>query len=200
MGSFELAGKIKKMSVPMNHKNWAQHLKLLLGGECTVHNFYDESEKNNVHIFRSINEEGIFVATVGLMEINQSKNKDIELFTEIIMDQRGYDERIENVLSTIAFYILKDGWRVAPGVVFEQMVEMYFPNHPLPHVMFVPPFQWETEMTSVKLETKLIYPLMAVPISEAERQFAAKNEGQDLESLWTSNATDVLNWSRQSAV
>ena len=188
------------MSVPVNHKKWAQHLRTLVGGECAVHNFYDESEENSVHIFRSINDDGIVAATVGLMEIDQSKNKDIQVFVEILMDQRGHDQTIESVLSTIAFYILKDGWRIAPGVVFEQMLEMYFPNHPIPHVMFIPPFQWETEMTSVQLETKRIYPLLAVPISEAERQFAAKNEDGALESLWMSTDTDVLNWSRQSAV
>ena len=189
------------MSVPVNHKKWAQYLRTLLGGECAVHNFYDESEENSVHIFTSINDEGIVAATVGLMETDQSKNKDIHLFAEILMDQRGHDQGIENVLSTIAFYILKDGWRIAQGVVFEQMLEIHFPNHPLPHVMFIPPFQWETgEMTSVQLETKRIYPLLAVPISEAERQFATKNEDRALESLWMSNATDVLHWSRQSAV
>jgi suppressor of fused protein SUFU len=187
------------MGIPATHKQWFNYLREVVGGDVSVHAYYDEGKKNSIDIFSSVNDERMVTATVGLMEIDQSKNKNVTVFTELLMDLRGRDDKVCNILSTIAFYIKKDGWRVAPGVVFEQMVEMYFPRHPLPHVMFVPPFQWETEMTKVQLPDKLIHPLVAVPISEAERKFAAANKDRALERLWESKSIDVPDWSRESA-
>jgi hypothetical protein len=188
------------MTVPVEHKDWAKHLRELVGGACTVTKYYDENEENSIAIFTSRNDEGILAATIGLMDVDQSRNPQVQIAAEVLMDQRGHDERICNVLSTIAFFVLKDGWRVAPGMVFERMVEMYYPNHPLPHVLFVPPFQWESAMTKVSLTGKVVYPLMAIPISEAERNYCARGADRALESLWESRGTDVLNWDRQSAV
>ena len=173
-------------------------MKSLVGGNCAVTAYWDEPEENRALIFTSNNSEGIVAATVGLMDINQSRRPGLEVHSELIMDQRGPDERIGNILSTIAFYVLKDGWKVAPGVVFESMVEMYIPETNLPHVMFVAPFQWDN-MSKVVLPDRTLYPLVAVPISEAESQVARTNEGRDLEALWVSKNVDVLNWERPSA-
>lgn len=174
-------------------------MRSLLGGNCAVTAYLDAAEQNKVHIFTSANAEGVVAATVGLMEVDQSRNPAVRIPTEIIMDQRGHDPRIANILSSIAFQVMKDGWKVAPGVVFERMVEMYIPDTGLPHVMFTAPFQWEG-MSKVRLADRAIYPLVAVPVSEAESRVAASNAGRDLESLWTRQSVDVLDWGRQSAV
>jgi hypothetical protein len=174
-------------------------MKALVGGDCSVIAYWDESEENSIDIFASRNHEGIVCATIGLMEFNQSRHAEAEIYSEIILDHYGYDTRIGNILSTIAFYVMKDGWQVAPGVIFERMVEMYIPETKLPHVMFASPFQWQ-DMSEVALAEKTIYPLVAIPISEAEREMARINEGENLEELWDSQGTDVLNWSRPSAV
>ena len=132
------------------------------------------------------------------MEIEQSHNSGVQVRSEILMDRRGQDKEICNVLATIAFHIIKNGWRVRPGVVFESMVEMYVPNAKLPHVYFTAPFQWN-DMGRVHLTEQDIFPLVAVPVSEAESQLAANDGGRELESLWVSRGTDVLNWERESA-
>ena len=181
-----------------NHKQWAQHLRATVGGACAVTSYLDEPEENRIHIFTSQNSEGIVAATVGLMGINQSRQPGREVYSEVLMDQRGHDERIGNILSTIAFYIMKDGWRIAPGVIFESMIEMFVPETELPHVMFTSPFQWD-EMSKIVLGDRAIYPLIAVPISEAESAIARKNQGVDLEALWERHSVDVLDWGRSSA-
>ncbi len=173
-------------------------MRQLVGGNASVTAYYDEPDANKIHIFASANSDGIVAATVGLMEINQSHKPGIEIYSEIIMDQRGHDERISNVLSTIAFCVIKDGWKVAPGVVFHDVVKMYVPGTELPHVMFTAPFQWDT-MSKLSLSAKTIYPLVAIPISEAEAEVARANAGQGLEALWVQQSTDVLDWSRKSA-
>lgn len=185
-------------TIPSAHKEWVKHLKSLVGGDTKVISYADESNQNKIPIFTSSNADGVVAATVGLMEIDQSRNPKNKVPTEIIMDQLGHDERISNVLSTIAFYIMKDGWKVAPGVIFESMIEMYIPETQLPHVMFVSPFQW-SNMSRLQLTDRTIYPLIAVPISEAESKVANENQGRALEALWESRGTNVLNWERSSA-
>lgn len=75
------------------------------------------------------------------------------------------------------------------------MVQMYFPETQLPHVMFTTPFQWP-DMSRVELDGTTVYPLLAVPISEAERQFAAAHGSDALESQWVERSVDVLDWAR----
>jgi hypothetical protein len=183
--------------ISSDHKEWAKHMRQLVGGCSTVTAYYDEPNSNKIHIFSSSNDEGVVAATVGLMEINQSHRPDIDVYAEVIMDQRGHDEGIANVLSTIAFCVMKDGWKLAPGVIFYDLVKMYFPDTKLPHVMFTAPFQWDA-MSKVALSKKTIYPLVAIPISEAESQLASTNASQDLENIWARQSTDVLDWGRQS--
>jgi len=189
----------KPRIIPDTYKYWAKHLRSLVGGECAVTAYYDEPEQNEIDIFTSVNSEGILASTIGLMDYDQSRNTRVEIHSEIIMDRRGKDERIANILSTIAFYVIKDGWKIAPGVVFEEMVKMYIPESKLPHVMFVAPFQW-SDMSKVVLSNKTIFPLIAVPISEQESRMAASNNGLDLETLWQERSIDVLDWERSSAV
>lgn len=184
---------------PENHKAWATHLRNLVGGEVSVHVYYDESEAHSIPIFTSTNSEGTICATVGLMEIDQSRNPDVKIHSEIILDKRGNDERVANVLSTLAFYIIKNGWRVAPGVVFKDLMKMYFPEINLPHVYFTVPFQWST-MSKVDLPEGVIYPLIAIPISVEENKIASERIGQALEEKWAEEQVDVLNWNREDVL
>lgn len=181
-----------------NHKAWAVHLRNLVGGDVSVNVYYDESEEHCIPIFRSASDEGILCATIGLMEIDQSQNSEIRINTEIILDKRGQDERVPNVLSTLAFYMIKNGWRVAPGVVFRDIMKIYFPEINLPHVYFTAPFQWRT-MSKVDLPDGAIYPLVAIPVSEEEVRIAGEKSGQILEEIWSKNQIDVLDWDRESA-
>lgn len=184
--------------IPGVHKQWAQHLRATIGDVCAVTSYLDEAEENRIHIFTSQNKEGVVAATVGLMDINQSRQPGKEIYSEVLMDQRGHDERIANILSTIAFYIRKDGWKIAPGVIFESMVEMFVPETRLPHVMFVSPFQWDG-MSRVLLGNRTIHPLLAIPISEAESEVAKRNQGRDLEDLWERQSVDFFDWGRVSS-
>lgn len=189
----------ERTNPPSSHKEWAVHLRDTMGGKCSVHSYLDDSGRNKTRICTSISSEGIVAATVGISDIDQSGARGLGQYTEIIMDKRDADDRVANVLSTIAFYILKDGWRVRPGVVFESMVSMYFPDTKLPHVIFIAPFQWPG-MGNVPLSQKTVYPLVAIPISEAESRLAASNAGEDLERLWEERSVDVLDWNRSSVI
>jgi len=178
------------------HKEWAKYLRDKVPGESRVQRYYDEGEKHQIDIFTSRNDEGTVAATVGLMDHDQSQNPAVSVFTEILMDAKGPNSVISNVLSTIAFFVIKDGWKVRPGAIFEKMIEMYDAELSVKHVMFAPPFQWDNGMTKVQLSTKTIYPLLAVPITDAERDYAFINGTDALENRWAHDHVDVLDWGR----
>jgi hypothetical protein len=188
------------MDIPADRQQWYTHLCRFGGANATVHAHTDQSKAHTIEVFRADSDEGVLLATIGLMDIDQSPNPSTPVFSEILMDTRSRDEKLGSVLATIAFHVMKHQWRIAPGVLFERAIDLYFPQHALPHAMLVPPFQWKTGMSEVKLATKTIHPLVAVPISEAERQFATENSPHALEQAWESQRVDVLDWGRASAV
>ena len=186
------------MSPLKAHKDWATLLRNRLGGKASVVMYNDDDNVTQVPIFSSENSDGLVAATIGLMDLNQSKKPNLVLRTELMMYSRNNDKLVSNVLSTIAFYILKNGWRANPGTVFESMVSMYFPETHLPHIFFTAPFQWE-EWGNVNLDDRVIHPLLAIPVSDAEAELATNRTGGVLESLWSDCGTDVFDWSRKSA-
>ena len=185
------------MNIPINHKEWAGILRSLAEENASITAYYDETNEYKIPLFSSTNDEGIIASTVGLMDYSQSHEHDI--YTEIIIDRFGHDERIFNILATAAFYIIKNNWKVRPGIIFNDIVSMYYPDTNLPHLLFIPPFQWDT-ISKVQLTNKTIYPLVAVPISEKESQLAESEQDQKLENIWEEQSTNVLDWSRESAV
>jgi len=81
------------------------------------------------------------------MEYDQGRQPGPPLRTEILLDARKRACDVANVAATIAFFIMKDGWEVAPGVTFARIVEMYAPDLRVKHILFVAPFQWDRGMT-----------------------------------------------------
>ena len=134
---------------PQRYKQWVHHLKDKIPGDIRVGGYADDTGTTKIDIFTSTNGEGSVAATVGLMDHDVSRNPAMKIHTELLLDARGRQRKLENVLSTIAFFVIKNGWKPAPGVVFEEMISRYEPSLDLKHVMFVTPFQWEDAMTSV---------------------------------------------------
>lgn len=178
-------------------KDWANHLRGMIPGDFSVCRYYDEPEEHHLDVFTSTNDDGVVAATIGLMDIDQSQNPDSQLYTELLMDVRGQNELIGNILSTIGFHMIKDGWKVAPGIIFEQMVAMYVPNCEMRHVIFLPPFQWDNEMTKVALHSKTVYPLLAIPITDTEMDLVRRVGVEALEDCWMAAEYDVLDWNRK---
>lgn len=190
------------MGVPEVHREWALHLRDNTPGAPSVQSFHDEGGTHAIDIFFSADSDGAVAATIGLMDIDiRVPGSDDPVFTEILIDSKNGGDTILNVLSTVAFYIMKDGWRPAPGVIFEQMIEMYEPSLAVKHIMFVPPFQWSgDEMTRVALSSRTIYPLLAVPITNPERDFAVTRGSDALQLSMEHGGVDVFDWKRASSV
>lgn len=169
----------------------------MVPGNVEVTRHHDESDTNHLDILTGVNNEGVVAATIGIMDFDQSRNPDQPINAEILMDVRGESLFISNILATIGFYVIKNGWKIAPGVIFEEMLGIYLPQSPTQHVIFLPPFQWKIGMTKVELSSKIVYPLLAIPITNAERDLVYQQGVQALEEHWTTTNCDVLNWNRK---
>jgi hypothetical protein len=180
---------------------WAAHLRAALpGGIVAVHRYWDEAKKNSIDIFTHQNGEGIVAATIGLMDLDQSRDRSRPIFTEILLDARKSDDRVANIVSTAGFYTIKNGWRLAPGVVYEGLVHMYLPQAQVKHLLFVPPFQWDDNtMTAVDLGNITVHPLLAVPITDSELQYVRRNGSEAIQDLWEKSRSDVLDLNRGGA-
>jgi hypothetical protein len=186
---------------PARYKAWVSHLQTSTAGQWSVNSYEDDTERHSILIFESATAEGTLLSTVGLMDVNISATSERELRTEVLLDHRGHASQEANVLATIAFYVLKNGWRPSPGVVFEEMLTFYLPDGPLPHVLFIPPYQWaDSSMTRATVGDLTIYPLLAVPISELERLFVSTQGYEQLQAMWEERQTDVLDWTRAGTI
>lgn len=190
--------RMAQLDLSPAQEKWAKLLHERSRGGV-VATFGDPTRGAVVPIFLARNSSGDFAATLGLMELSQTAPPEKPIWTELLMVRRGADDRVCNLLATAALYVLKDGWRVAPGVVFESLVSMYYPDTRLPHLYFTVPSMFDG-LERVELGERTLHPLIAFPISERESQLARTDHGDALESLWESKATDVMDWSRASVL
>jgi len=173
---------------------WANIVSSLTGGNRSVASYYDEAETSSIDVLTILNNGGKVCATIGLMDTPHDPP------TEILMDSAGDDIKLENIISTAAFFIMKDGWKIRPGAVFESLVAEYHPELALKHLLFVPQYQWGEALSKVKLKQGYVYPLLAVAVSDGELDFISKNGVSALENLWEKEDVGVLNWHRSSSV
>ena len=186
---------------PAAHVEWAKYLRSKVPGDAIhVRRHYDDAEQHAIAIFTSENAHGVVAATVGVMEVDQRRGEGPPLATEILLDARGRRPYAADVLATVAFFILKDGWRVRPGVTFADIIPMYAPELRVKHMLFTPAFQWQEGMTRVTLTDRTIYPLLAVPITDEELELVKSRGADVLEERWIRSSTDVLDWSREGVV
>lgn len=84
------------------------------------------------------------------------------------MGEAGQPE-VGNLLATAAFYVTKNRWLAAPGVVFPDVVMDYFPNAYVKHLMWVEPFDFsDLSNFSVDGFDLPIHGLQGMPITDAE--------------------------------
>jgi hypothetical protein len=174
---------------------------MLPGNAIDVHEHLDDAEEHSIAVFTSRIGGGVVAATVGVMDVDQRRGgSGPPVATEIIVDSRTDRPYVAGLAATLGFFIIKNGWKAAPGVTFARMLPMYAPELRVKHVLFVPPFQWEQGMTRVTLSDRTLLPLLAVPISDDELTLVESQGAKELETRWSRERTDVFDWDREGAV
>jgi hypothetical protein len=109
-------------------------------------------------------------------------------------------EGFQNVMATCGFCIINSKWFVAPSVVFQDIISMYNISNTMQHVAFMEPFLWSDRLEELKLGSKTVNWLLAVPISDKEYQFAKSKSFDALEDLFEKKQIDLFDVNRSSVV
>jgi hypothetical protein len=108
--------------------------------------------------------------------LHQSENRieDRDIRAELAATVDCRHETIANVQATAAFNVMNDGWLAAPGVVFPGLIAEYRLSDELAHVLWTPPAPWETLHPVDIDEGVTAHWLLAIPISESERELLVR--------------------------
>lgn len=100
-----------------------------------------------------------------------------------------------DAMSTAAFYVMKDHWLAAPGVVFEGIFLDYELGTEMEHLMWAPPFEWDS-LKSITIGELNVHWLLAIPIYESERRYLVKHGYFKFEDLLERNDIPYFDLSR----
>ncbi len=166
-----------------------------------IRRYGDESDKSTVDLLCCADSpmEGVTAyGTVRLSDHGLGAASDLRV--EIIGAFPTALPAFANVMATCAFNVINHGAPLRPGMIHGQAMGLYDLSTTLRHVMFVSPFLWGDRPETLKLPDRTVAWLMAVPITEAERLYAAEHGSNALEQLFERENINVLDPNRASAV
>jgi hypothetical protein len=95
---------------------------------------------------------------------------------------------------------MKDKWEIYPGSIFPNVIENYDPSLKVKHVLFLSPFCWEGKLSSFFYRERKEIFLQAVPITQAELDFAIEHGTDILEEKLLSQAKSIFSLGRNSVI
>lgn len=193
-----------KMEVTNQMKEIAMMLANINGGRPQVGRYYDDNEKSTIDIVTMMNKPNMdetTYATVGLCNYDIGKIiEDKPLRIEIIGTCISAYEYFANIISTCAFNIINSGYKCYPGAIFPNIVNMYYSELEMKHILFVSPFLWDDKLKTFNFVDKKVTWLQAIPISEEEYLFAEEYGIDALENKLEESKVDILDLERISVI
>jgi hypothetical protein len=172
------------------------------GGKPEVRTYWDRDEAHSVDILDCNDRPNPGFVSYSTLGVHLLPNKvDADDIRVEMAGVAGTDvAEFPNLLATAAFYVIKDRWLCAPGVVFPSMLNEYKLSSTLEHIMWAEPFPWE-QLGSVEVGGGLtIHWLLAIPISEAERRFLMDRGFYELEKIFIDREIEYFDLNRPSAI
>ncbi len=172
--------------------------------ECRVQTYWDETGKEYIDIVICPDSPFNHVcsySTVALSDFSIGKRvDDINLGVEIVGACDMKFDQFPNIISTCAFNIILEHSSCFPGAIYPNIIDIYMPDSPMKHILFVPPFGWDKELETLDFLSKKVAWLLAVPISDPEYSYARKNGSEKLESLFEEKQIDIYDLNRASVL
>jgi antitoxin YqcF len=172
------------------------------GGSCDGHRYYDRDESHSVDIVRCVGAptEGYAIqSTISLhLHPNLLDGKDVRTELAAVADVKI--EAMANVLSTAAFFVIKNNWLAAPGVVFPEILEGYDLPTSMEHVLWYPPFPWEQLSATMVSPDLTVHWLLGIPIYDSERRHLEHYGYFELEKLFDRKRVPFFDLTRQPVV
>lgn len=137
-------------------------------------------------------------STLGLSDHSIDLTVDeLPLRVEIVGACATYYEQFPNIMVSCARRIIDSSFSIFHGVVMPDMIEMYYPDIAMKHVLFLSPFLWD-RLRTLEFPTKTVAWLLVIPISENEYRFAQEQGVEQLEDLFEEKQIDILDLERPS--
>ncbi|RZS37448.1 suppressor of fused protein SUFU [Herbihabitans rhizosphaerae] len=169
-----------------------------------VIHYWDDNRNSSVHVLSAADRPTDGVTSYGTVGLsNHPMLVDGEEFharVEVLGACASDIEYFGNVMSTAAFNVINSGASVLPGAVHAGAIAMYDENVTMKHLLFAPTFIWGDEPHTMYLRDKTVAFLFAVPISDAELEYAEENGTEQLEDMFEQNEIDVFDIDRPSVV
>ncbi|MGF7120037.1 suppressor of fused domain protein [Rhodococcus sp. AG1013] len=120
--------------------------------------------------------------------------------TELITVGRADYRLLSDVLAQCAFQIASGSLHVTPNTIVPNAVHAADPDRSTRHVLLVVPFIWSALEILVERDEDVTTWLQAVPITDAELQFASRLGADELFTRLESAGADVSDIDRPSVV
>ena len=136
-------------------KELYKKLAPIIGIEPRVIKYGDDTGDNAIFIMECpdpTDKEVVFYSTIGLSDYPVRNQK-----YELMITGYSSEDKFGNILSTSAFFCIKDNWKLSHGAVFEKLVEMYYKDSEMKHLYFTSPYIWEDKLEDFKVENENIY-------------------------------------------
>lgn len=173
------------------------------GGHPTVARFWDDNKRSFIDLLTATDapQKGVSAfSTIGLSAYPVGLGNRPNLGVEIVAACGSNFRYFDNALSTAAFCVINSGWVCKPGAIFPDVLKMYAASDSMRHLAFFPPFLWEGKLETLHFPERTVAWLLAVPISDGERQFSEREGADALESLFEEKQIDIFNLARPSVV
>jgi antitoxin YqcF len=181
----------------------ADFLKGRLAGRAETRAYYDDSRKNVVAVVEAMGTPHESLATFATASLHATENllDSDDVRVELLAVGMRETTDLANVVATAAFYVLKDRWLAAPGVVFPNLVHEYLPRSSAHHVMWTEPFDFDGLSTFTTADVDHpIHMLQAVPITDREYGFLRSDGFDALEQALLAAEIRHYDLERPSAV
>ncbi|MCC5801851.1 suppressor of fused domain protein [Rossellomorea vietnamensis] len=190
------------MSVSEENKVLAKTVLNVFGGKPNVFRYWDDNKESTIDILSCEDKtyEGISsYSTIGLSDfpLGYEENK-LPLRAEFV--GASDFECFPNIIATCAFNIINSRFGCAYGTIFKDVVKMYMPESPVTHIILLSPYLWGDKLKSINFENKQVAWLMAIPISEEEKQYTDNNGIEALQQLFEQNQINIFDLRRNSAI
>lgn len=209
MGNIMKATK-DRVNKGMHTRTSFQILKEELGEHSALESYYSEegTEANSVTILeaRDLNYEDIVnYSTVGMAyydyghKYQTEDGKEQSLRIEYLGKVYKGQDKYKNLLSASAFDNIIGGYTPGNGVVHEGIVEWYYPESGMKHLLAIPPFSNEGLQLREGLGCKIMW-LQLIPISDKEYQYMKEEGFGALIDKISESKADIIDIQRESTI
>lgn len=195
--------RLTKPKLPESRATVSDFLRERIGSATSVHAYYDAGESHVVAVVDSDGSPHATLQTCVTASLhaypNELEGEDIRV--ELLMVGKAGGPEIAEIVATSAFFVIKDHWLAAPGVVFPGVVLEHVPTTTTPNLMWQEPFDFDNLATlEISGVEPAVHPLQGVPLSDAEASYLREFGFNALTALLEEKKVDHFDLFRASVV